>query len=91
MRREQIMNDIETFQAAADAMNFKGENEHDLFLRESIADYIEKKISDAFDDGFDITSESFNSSILSYGGARNFKEDEEYQEAKKETIYEHQN
>ena len=41
MNRDKIMTEIEAIQDKVDSMGFKGNNEHDLHLREAIADYIE--------------------------------------------------
>lgn len=40
--REDIMDDLEELQHKTDAMGFVGSNEHDLWLREAIADYVVK-------------------------------------------------
>ena len=45
MDREEIMEDLEQLQEKVDKMGFMGSNEHDLFLREEIADYIEKLLN----------------------------------------------
>ena len=42
MDREKIMDDLEDLQHKTDAMGFVGSNEHDLWLREAIADYVVK-------------------------------------------------
>ena len=41
MDRERIMEGLEEIQDRVYEMNFQGSNEHDLWLREEIADYIE--------------------------------------------------
>lgn len=46
MNREKIMPNIEALQNEADEQGFKGQNEYDLFLRESIADYIERLMAE---------------------------------------------
>jgi len=42
MNREKIFNDIEKIQNKIESKGFKGGNEHDLFLREEITDYVVK-------------------------------------------------
>ncbi|RLD55168.1 MAG: hypothetical protein DRJ01_17035 [Bacteroidetes bacterium] len=44
MDREKIMDDVRDLQEQTDNAGFKGQNEHDLFLRELIADYIEQQL-----------------------------------------------
>lgn len=42
MNRSELLSEIEALQERIDKMGFKGQNEHDLHLREEIADWIEK-------------------------------------------------
>ena len=42
MDREKLIEDLEAIQDKADGMGFKGTNEFNLYLREELADYIEK-------------------------------------------------
>jgi len=42
MNRDKIMTDIESIQTDVDFVGYKGNNEHDLELRERIADYVVK-------------------------------------------------
>lgn len=39
MNRDKILEEIEAIQDNADNVGFKGQNEHDLFIREELTDF----------------------------------------------------
>ena len=44
--KERVMDDLFELQHKVDKMGFKGQNEHDLFVRDEISDYILKILRD---------------------------------------------